>query len=58
MVLSIIFPYISWLYSFNSSISTFETSVLERLILFRVPKTSILLTSINIDIASRIVGCW
>jgi hypothetical protein len=58
MVLSIIFPYISWLYSFDSSISTFETSVLERLILFCVPKTSILLTLINIDIASRIVGCW
>jgi hypothetical protein len=58
MVLSIIFPYISWLYYFDSSISTFETSVLERLILFCVSKTSILLTSINIDIASRIVGCW
>jgi hypothetical protein len=58
MVLSIIFPYISWLYSFDSYILTFETSVLERLILFCVSKTSILLTSINIDIVSRIVGCW
>jgi hypothetical protein len=28
------------------------------LILFCVLKTSILLTSINIDIASSIVGCW
>jgi hypothetical protein len=57
-VLSITFPYISWLYSFDSSISTFKTSVLERLILFCVLKTSILLTSININIASKIVGCW
>jgi hypothetical protein len=58
MVLSILFPYISWLYSFDSYISTFETSVLKRLILFCVSKTSIQLTSINIDIVSRIVGCW
>jgi hypothetical protein len=51
MVLSLTFSYISWLYSFNSSTSTFETSVLEKLIIFCVLKTSILLMSINIDIA-------
>jgi hypothetical protein len=42
----------------NSTTQDRKTSVLERLILFCVSKTSILLTSINIDIASRIVGCW
>jgi hypothetical protein len=51
MVLSMTFSHISWLYSFDSSTLTFETSVLEKLILFCVLKTSILLTSINIDIA-------
>jgi hypothetical protein len=56
MVLSLTFSYISWLYSFDSSTLTFETSILEKLILFCVLKTSILLMSINIDIALKHSG--
>jgi uncharacterized membrane protein len=56
MVLFITSFHISLLYSFDSYTSTFETSVLEKLILFCVLKTSILLTSINIDIALKHSG--